>query len=136
MFTYQGSVKALAGLFKTYMELIHTGIDARTYSAVGARDAEIKLALKRRFTAQTAAGVFTNPTGPIYVIDAFKGNVNGIITQASWAAGDVTAEPGGGELMTEGKLNPSGYGGDRFELGNRLIYAAADTVIYLDVTIN
>lgn len=135
---FQGSVKITGGEFRTYQELILTALDSRTFDTDdGANNSAIKEQVSSRFRAATAANVFTNPDGEIYIMDCFRksGIVGGVTDQAMWAAVDFTAAPGGGEKLTQGKLNPSGPVYDRFDLGNRLIYAAADTVIYLDVTL-
>jgi hypothetical protein len=125
---FQGSVKILAGTFKTYQELIVAAITARAYVSAQAKLDDIS-----RVKAQAVCEVFTNPQGDIYVMNAWKGVVNGVATQSAWAAGDFTAEPGGGEKLSQGKFNPANMG-QRFELSSRIIYAVGDTVIYLDVT--
>jgi hypothetical protein len=133
MYNFNGSVKIIGGEFRTYQELIDAALAARTYSADGDEDTAIKTRFRNAFNATVAAEVFTNPQGEIYTMDAFKGVRNGVTDQAAWDAGDFTAEPGGGEKVSQGKLNPGVFA--RFQLGNRVIYAEDDTVIYLDISI-
>lgn len=124
-------MKLTGGEFRTWQELIIAAIDARTFVAMpGMTAVQVKAAYKAWFIAKHAAETFINPAANIYMIDAFKGVLNGVTTQATWAAGDFTAVPGGGELLTEGKRH-----GHKFELGSRVVYSAVDVTIYLDVVL-
>lgn len=129
---FQGSVKILAGTFKTWQELIEAAIEARTYSADGPTNLARKEDAKSRFRSTGATKVIVKAkAGNIFVSDAYKFVKNGAVT-AGWVAGDFTAEPGGGFLLPffadsqQHELNS-------VQLGNQVVYAAADTVIYVFV---
>lgn len=123
---FNGNVKILAGTFKTWQELIRTALASRTYVSVDERARVISM-----WQAQVSAHLKFKPAANIYIADSWKGNINGVITQSAWAAGDFTGSPGGGQLFDGGLdyelTNP-------VMLANRVIYAVADTVIDLDVT--
>lgn len=127
------TLKVLAGTIKTYEELIMTALDARTYSADADLNASRKAQQKSWFKGGAmVAQVSMKPDVNVYSIDAFKGNRNGVIDQAAWTLpDDVTDQPGGGELCEGGVLKtfPNYFG-----LSSRAIYAAADAVIFFDVS--
>lgn len=135
MRSFQGSVKALAGEFRTYEELIITALAARVFDAGdGANNYVLKSRSISQVKAAGAMNVFTNPDADIYVMDCFRkgGIIGGVTQQAAWLAGDFTQSPGGGEKLSQGKLNPDGHW-QKLDLGNRIIYAVVDTTIWLDV---
>ncbi len=133
---FNGSVKITGGEFRTLQELITAAINARTYSADGPTNTTLKAdAVSRIKAAQSMELRLSTKTGAgdVYMMDAFKGVRNGVTTQASLAAGDFTAEPGGGEVLKATVVKQLQVG--RQELSNRLIYAAADAIIYIDAVI-
>lgn len=123
---FNGSVKIAAGTFKTWQELIIAAVTARTYASA---DEEARVV--SMWKGQIAAYMRFNPAANIYTADAWKGNVNGTITQSAWAAGDFTGSPGGGELFASGAEYEIRQ---PVALANRVVYAVGDTTIYLDVT--
>lgn len=123
--TFQGRVKILAGTFKTWQQLIIAAVTARTYVSAEAKTRDISM-----WRSQvTSKFVFKAIAGNIYTVNAWKGNNNGTVDQAAWAAGDFTASPGGGSLFDGGVE----YKRDRVSLAHEIVYAAADTEIDLDV---
>src|SRR6266404_9760515 len=94
---FNGNVKILAGTFKTWQELIRLAVEARNYVS-----ADEKARVSSMWRAQTSSHLKFRAAANIYIADAWKGNVNGVITQAAWIAGDFTAAPGGGELFDGG----------------------------------
>ncbi len=125
---FNGQVKITAGTFKTWYELIIAAIAARDYDTA-AEEARVISMWRQPFGVNVTFKCSTD----IYTLDAWKGNVNGVITQSEWVAGDFTASPGGGWLY-EGGVEYGPY--LDVPIMNRVVYAAADSVIYLNVTAN
>lgn len=127
---FNGSVKILAGEIKTWYELMFAAIEARTYSADGPTNLQRRLDYQSRVRSLPAGTMIVKAkAGDFYVMDAYKNVQNGV-TQSGLVAGDFTAEPGGGIKLP--------FFGDAqwhtlydVAVGGQLVYAAADTVIYV-----
>lgn len=128
MLTFNGRVKITGGTFKTWQELIIAAITARTYVSAEAKARDLSM-----WRGAVAQYVKFTPLLNVYIANSWKGNVNGVLTQSAWAAGDMTASPGGGKPL-DGGIEYIFGAGTRVELANRMVYAAADTEIDLDVT--
>lgn len=124
---FNGQVKITGGQFKTWYQLIIAAIAARDWDSQEQEDAAVS-----RWRQAICTHIRFKPDVNMYTIDAFKGIINGVVTQADWAAGDFTASPGGGMLF-EGGIEYGPY--SDVELMNTVVYAAADTVIMLNVVV-
>lgn len=93
MLVFNGSLLIADGEFKTIGELIRAAIDARDLTAAQ------KSAEKSRWRCAVVEEGFLKPAGTLYMLDAYKGVVNGVATQADWQATDFTQVPGGGEPL-------------------------------------
>lgn len=134
---FNGSVVIPLNEFRTYEELIVAALAARTFDAVTpANNVILKAKAQSIVKAASAAIVFTMPRGNIYTMDNHRKGavVGGVTDQAAFVAADFTNTPGGGELLQGGKVYP-GHIALRFDLGSRLVYAGAETIIDLDVTL-
>lgn len=124
---FNGQVLIAAGAFKTWYQLIIAAVAARDYDEAAEEARVISM-----WRQPIGVNMTFKPSANIYTVDAWKGNVNGVITQAEWAAGDFTASPGGGWIY-EGGIEYGPY--NDVPLMNRVVYAAAETVINLNVTV-
>lgn len=132
MNNFQGKVKILAGEFRTLQELILAALGARTFNSNADLNAKQKAHAQSMWTATFSIHTKIKPATNVYLLDAYKGNTNGVIDQTKWAAADVTvADQGGGELL-EGGIEHEIY--ERIGVASKLIYAAADTLIELNCT--
>jgi hypothetical protein len=126
--SFNGSVSIGAGQFRTLQELIAAAVATRTYTS-----AQIKAEAISRLMNQLGinGGYITPAAIGLYMIDAYKGVRNGVVTsQADWAAIDFTASPGGGQPLPAAALIllPS-------SVATRVIYnsTGAPITIYVDV---
>lgn len=122
---FNGSIVIGAGEFKTIQELIAAALAARTYASAGSEADAMSRA------NQFGSGGYIIPAAVgCYIIDAYKGVVNGVATQSAWAAGDFTMAPGGGQPLPAASQTLIA-----FSLGNRVIYnsTGAPITIYLDI---
>ena len=130
MNVFRGSIKNLAGERRTLSELVAAAITARTYPT-----AQAKTDALSRFKNVIVCNVMIKPkAGTIYLMDGYKGVANGVVTAASLASGDFTAEPGGGIPIAN--TDPTRAYFERISLSNTVVYSAADEVVYLDITAN
>lgn len=125
-----GSVSLPNDSPKTIQELIQAAISARTYP--GAAGAQQKYDAASRITNLVAEEGFMIPAGDVYMIDAYKGNLNGVAVAASWVGADFTGVPGGGIVISGGISRHFNHGA---ALGSRVLYqnSGADMAIELDV---
>lgn len=131
MAVFNGRLFIAAGEFKTIGELIRTAIAARVYSIIPSTQTRQVEHMQGAMRGTESIETRIVPENNIYMADAWKGNNNGVIDQAQWDAGDFTASPGGGELLDGGVER---LFMNRIGLDSRIVYAAADSYIDIDVT--
>lgn len=116
---------------KTILELLQAAIAARTYPSQPQEDAEV---------SHYGGGVHINegffrPVGSdVYMMDAYKGVLNGV-ADATLLAADFTNAPGGGELVTADTEKHFNFG---LDLGSRVLFqnSGGNVTIYLDFSFN
>lgn len=129
MENFTGKLVVPAGEIRTWQELIFAALDERVFTAGNATlDGQQRSQMKDRFRAATAWVRSFRPAGNIYVVNAYKGNVNGAMTQAAWTLPtDITDPTTGAGALYEGGIEYKRE--HRIGLASEAIYAAAETVI-------
>lgn len=135
MIQFSGRLHITGGTIKTWQELLLAAIDTRVYDANdAAQNTKMRRQMKDRFRAASAYIRRFIATNNIFLIDAYKGNVNGTITQLAWTLpGDVTAAGAGKGTQYDAGIEFSKDG--RTGLASEAIYAAADTDIDVEISV-
>lgn len=134
MIQFSGRLHITGGTIKTWQQLILAAIDERDYDADGPTNLKMRAQMKDRFRAASAYIQRFIATNNIFLIDAFKGNVNGTITQAAWALpGDVTAAGAGTGTQYDAGLEFSLD--HRVGLASQAVFAVLDTDIDVDISV-
>jgi len=134
MYSFNDNCNLVGGVPATVQELIAAAITARTYSAVPATDATRKADEISRWRATNCARLIIRPIdGDILMVDAYKSVINGVVTQSGWAAGDfTTGEP---VAVTQNKTLQSPGLGNTIGLGDKVLFAAVNTIINIEAEI-
>jgi hypothetical protein len=124
---FNGVVTIGAGAIKTVQELIQEAIEDRTYATAQIQADEIS----RWYGATPLKGVLQPVDGDIYVVDAYKGVLNGKVTNAkdgvTLIAADFTGDPAA-DIWAPGQVKDL----QSVYLGGQVVYAVAETNIYID----
>lgn len=137
--SFVGKVNAPAGEVRTWQELLFAAIDQRTYTA-GAGAPEVALnakqrrQMKDRFRAATGYIRRFKPAANVFLLNAYKGNVNGTVTQAAWTLpGDVTGATTGAGAEYDGGVEYRPM--QQIGMASDAVYAAAATLIDVEITV-
>lgn len=133
MFGFTGRLKLIGGEIHTWQELIFAAIDARVYSPDGPTNVIRRNQAKDQFRAASAYLRRFKPSGQLFLIDAYKGNVNGTLSQASWnLPDDVTdqAVAGTGAEYDGGVEYSQDY---RTGLASQALYSDANIDIEVEI---
>lgn len=129
---FRGKLVVPAGQVRTWWELISAALDQRVYSADATLNAKMRQQMKDRFRA---APIFIRrffPSANIFLVDAYKGNTNGVINQAAWnIAADITDAGTGNGALYVGAAAYDRLG--RVGSASEAVYAAAETTIEVDI---